>query len=84
MHVNDVEISLILEIHAQLNKLNAISAKERTFYSSQSLTTTVKEVTSSAGVTLPSKEDLDNAILSAVISTDKTYWTANITVIVRQ
>ena len=49
-----MEIYLILEISTQLNKLNAISVKRK-----DSSSTTVKEVTLSAGVTSPSEEDLD-------------------------
>ena len=53
--------------------------KERTL-SSQSLSATVKEVTTPAGATSSTKEDLDMAFLSAVVSADDTSWTANINV----
>ena len=52
--------------------------KKKRHFSSQCLTTTVKEVTSSTEIRSPNEEDLDLAFLSAVVSTDETSWTANI------
>ena len=54
--------------------------KKKGHFSSQCLTTTVKEVTSSTEVRSPNEEDLDLAFLSAVVSTDETSRTANIRV----
>ena len=49
-------------------------------FSSQCLTSTVKEVTTPASVASSHNEDLDMAFLSAVVSSDDTYWTADIKV----
>jgi len=54
--------------------------KKRGHFSSQCLTTTVKEVTLSAEMTSPNEEDLDLAFLNAVVSADEPSWTANIRV----
>ena len=54
--------------------------KKKGHFSSQCLTTTVKEVTSSTEVRSPNEEDLDLAFLSAVVATDETSWTTNIRV----
>ena len=49
-------------------------------FSSQCLTSTVKEVTTPASVASSHNEDLDMAFLSAVVSSDDTCWAADIKV----
>ena len=79
-NVNDVEINLTPRDQCPAKDAECYKCKKKGHFSSQCLTTTVKEVTSSTEIRSPNEEDLDLAFLSAVVSTDETSWIANIRV----
>jgi len=61
----------LIKILCPAKDAECYKCKKRGHFSSQYLTTIVKEVTLSAEMTSPNEEDLDLAFLNAVVSADE-------------